>query len=464
MFRSSFFRYAIVATIASGICGFFHSLPLLGAPPTQASLAAAIRGIASLQKLDGFGTASWIDLMAGHLWRSGGASLLAAGQWLVVCAGWMAAAFIVFTVVFALARFPNNPRARGILFGGAVVLALAISTLPLWEIIARREDRISGLKLVLPTELADTVRALDQAKIFANPSALANLLLVAPHFAESVSMADSVRFSRNPAQWREGLRRTKWNAVLLSGTIGEYRALLDHLMVSPDWHLVSVTNQGFLFLHGSGLPARSLDATFQCATDLETAIYLAQISGYYDAIRRTPDALACIERALDLAPTNITVLSHAATFAAAHKRWQDAIGYSRRALARDNRSAHAKLVQALALLETDEANKAQELVDEVLPERPDDPYTLFLSARIRRSLNNYVKEAESLEKLVALGQKAGISTANYRIYLGQAYAKQSLAEPALENYRAALNSGQLDTKQAEEVQEAINSIESRRAP
>ena len=463
MFRSSSFKYAIIAAVASGICGFFHSLPLLGAPPTQASLAAAIRGIASLQKLDGFGTASWIDLTAGRLWRSGGASLLATGQWLAVFAGWTAAALIAFTVVFALVRLLNDPRARGILFGSAVVLTLATCVPPLWETIARRGDRISDLRLVLPAELADQVRALDQAKTFANPSALAHLLLFAPNSAASVSMADSVRLSTNPAQWREGLRRAKWNAVLLSGTLGEYRPLLDHLMGSPDWHLASVTNHGFLFLYGSGLPARSLEA-FQYATDLETAIYLAQISGYYDAIRRTSDARACIERALELAPNSITVLSHAATFAAAHKRWQDTIGYSRRALARDHGLAHAKLVQALALLETGDADKAQELVDEVLPQSPDDPYTLFLSARIRRSLNDYVREAESLEKLVAIGQKAGISTANYRIYLGQAYARQSLAEPALQNYRAALNSGQLDAKQAEEVQDAINSIESKRTP
>ena len=237
MFRSSSFKYAILAVSASAICGFFHSLPILNAPPTQASLAAAIRGIAWLQKLDGCGTASWIDLTAGRLWRSGGASLLATGQWLAVFAGWTVAALIAFTVVFALVHLLNDPRARGILFGSAVVLTLATCVPPLRETIARRGDRISDLRLVLPAELADQVRALDQAKTFANPSALAHLLLFAPNSAASVSMADSVRLSTNPAQWREEFRRAKWNAVLLSGTLGEYRPLLDHLMGSPDWHL-----------------------------------------------------------------------------------------------------------------------------------------------------------------------------------------------------------------------------------
>ena len=99
-----------------------------------------------------------------------------------------------------------------------------------------------------------------------------------------------------------------------------------------------------------------------------------------------------------------------------------------------------------------------------LLQSPNDPYTLFLSARICRSLNDSAGEADSLEKLVAIGEKSAISTANYRIYLGQAYARQSLAEPALQNYRAALKSGQLDAKQAEEVQDAIKSIESKTTP
>jgi predicted Zn-dependent protease len=107
---------------------------------------------------------------------------------------------------------------------------------------------------------------------------------------------------------------------------------------------------------------------------------------------------------------------------------------------------------------------AQETVDEVLVQSPNDPYTLFLSARICRTRNDSAREAESLEKLVAIGEKSGLSTVDYRIYLGQAYARQSLAEPALQNYRAAINSGQLNSQQAEEVQDAIKSIESKRTP
>jgi tetratricopeptide (TPR) repeat protein len=461
MLRSSSGKYAIVGTVASGICGFLHSLPFLDSLPSRASLAAAARGIASFQGLEGYGAAAWIDLIAGRLWQSGGASRLAAGQWLAVFAASTVAAFLVLGVVLGFLRVLNDARTRAIVFGSAIALILATCVPPLGGTIAGRDARISDLGLLMPVELASQVRASEQAKTFANPSALADLLLLAPRSAGIVSMANSVRLSANPEHWREGFRREKWNTVLLSGPLGEYRPLLEHLMASPDWHLASVSNHGFLFRYGFGLPAGSLDEAFRRPNDHDTALYLAQISGNYDAIRRTRDARACLERALALAPNDTTVLSHAATFAAAHKRWQDAIEYSQRALDKNPDSAHAKIVQALALVETGEARRAQDLVDQVLLQSPEDPYTLFLSARIRRSLNDYAREAEFLEKLVAIGQRTGGPTANYRIYLGQAYAKQSLVEPALQNYRAALDSGQLDAKQAEEVRQAIESIGSK---
>jgi tetratricopeptide (TPR) repeat protein len=451
-----------LSATASGFCGFFHSLPLLGALPTQQSLAAAVRGIASEQNLHGFGTASWIDLLVGRLWQAGGASLLATAQWLTAFAGWTLAAAAAFAVVLLVLRSLNDARTARILFGSAILLLLMTCVPPLLEAVSIRRHRTSDLRLVLPVELANRARALNGAKIFANPSALAHLVLLAPDLAGSVSMADSARLATEPARWREAFRETRWNALLLSGAVSEYRPLLEHLMNSPDFHLAAVTNHGFLFRYGVDLPTRSLDESFRLDTDHTTALYLAQISTYYDAIRRTAEARASIERALELAPDDPIVLSHAATFAAAHKRWQEAIDYSKEALARDDRLLQAKLVQALALLETGEPTKAEELLDQVLLQSPDDPYSLFLSARVRRSLRDYAKEAESLERIIAIARKAGLSTANYQIYLGQAYARQSLADAALQNYRAALKSGQLDARQVEEVQDAINSLETRR--
>ncbi len=460
MSKSSSFRYAISGVAASIICGFFHSLPFLDGLPTQQSFAAAIRGVASLRKMEGYGTASLYDFVAGRLWEAGGASLLARGQWLAVFTGWTLATLLSLAVIYTIVRLLDDQRSRAILFGSAIILALSTCVPPLWMNWRSRGEKVSDFRLLLPSELAEQIRQVGREKVFANPTALTQLLLLLPDRGAGVSLEDSARLSLNPSQWREAFRRQRWPTVVLSGRIGEYRPLLHHLLVSPDWHLAVVSNHGFLFRHGPGLPPRSLDETFRCGSDQETALYLAQIAGYYEAIRRSADARACLERAVKLAPDNTSVLSHAANFAVAQRRWQDAIDHSRKALENDPNLAHAKLVQALALFETGEAERAEKLVDEVLLEAPNDSYTLFLSARISRTLNDYSGEAESLEKLVTNAKKAGLSPVDYQIYLAQAYAKQGLAEPALHSYRAALDSDQLAPGQKDDIREAIEAIES----
>jgi tetratricopeptide (TPR) repeat protein len=462
MSKSSSFRYAIFGVAASIICGFLHSLPFLGGFPTQRSLGAAARGLASLRKVEGYGNASAPDWVAARLWEAGGAPFLTIGQWLTVFAGWTLATFFSLAVVYAIVRLLDDRRSRAILFGSAIILAVATCVPPAWMSWRNKGEVASDLRLLLPLELADEIRPLGKEQVFANPTALKHLLLLLPNGDGGISLEDSARLALNPSEWREAFRRHRWPAVVLSGPMGEYRPLLDHLLVSPDWHLASVTNHGFLFRHGPGLPPRSLEESFRFRSDHETALYLAQIAGYYEAIRRTGDARACLERAVSLAPENTSVLSHAANLAVAQRRWQDALAQSRKALEKNPNLGHAKLVQALALFETGEREQAEKLIDEVLLESPNDSYTLFLSARIRRTLNDYGGEAASLEKLVTNAKTAGFSPVDYQIYLAQAYAKQGLAEPALRSYRAALESDQLGPRERHDIREAIEAIESKR--
>jgi hypothetical protein len=209
---ASSFKYAIIAAFASGICGFLHSLPFLHAIPSGASLAAAARGIASFQGLEGYGTASWIDRIAGRLWQSGGASRLAAGEWLAAFAAWTVAAFLMLVVILGFLRLLDDGRTRKIVFSSAIILILATCIPRLAGTIVRRDNRILDLELVIPVELANHLRASDQARIFANPSALVNLLLLAPRSTESVSMTIGSLF--NPERWREGFA-ARWFIVLL---------------------------------------------------------------------------------------------------------------------------------------------------------------------------------------------------------------------------------------------------------
>lgn len=459
MGSASFKKFAVLSAVIALVGGALHAWPCFGAPISQRALYAASRGIASLQNLDGYGPPSWMDALAARLWRAGGATALAWGECLAVLTWWTLVGFVILLAVSAALRWVKTPWSRGVAFAIASVLLLGTAA-PAAKRRAIRGNPPQEIRLIAASELAGAARAYSGNELFANPITLSQFLLFAPDAVGRLTPQQTAALSLNPPAWRKVLRETGWKAVALSGPVGEFRPLLDHLLTSPDWRLSLVTNHGYLFLREPENAVKPIDpATFRLGSDQETAIYLAQIAERYDAIRRPADAVKCLDAALDLAPENVTVLSHAATFAAGRKRWQDALTYSARALAQDPGSAHAKLVRSLALLETGEAQKAQNLCDEVLTEAPNDPYSLFLYARICRTLNDYAQESSTLERLVALTEKSGLSTVNYRIYLGQAYARQGQPEPALKNYRLVLESGLLPPDQADEIRDAISAIE-----
>lgn len=458
-FPSKFFIGVCVLTAA--VCGFLQALPVMGLPSANALLAAA-RGVAAGRGLEGYGAAGLGDRIAGWLWEMGGPSFLMAGEWAKVFVVWSLMTLAVLVVAERLGRLIRGGRWRRVLPGVAFLLVLAACVPSVWSGVGSWQGRVSDLGLLAPKELAGLVAEREGREVFANASALPYLLLFAPESTAGVSPAMAAELVGNPPGWREALRKSQWQAVVLSGPVEEYRRLLEHLVTSPDWHVAAVTNQGYLFLRGSGTPAQSVDVgKFEMGSAVDTAVYLAQVAGYYHAMRRTGDARKCMERALELAPNNVSVLAHAGTYALGQKRWQEAISYSNKALARDGNYGHAKLVKAVALMETGQPHRALPLVNEVLARSPDDLYTLFAKARVCKALSDYVEEADTLERIIAVSDRQGLPSMHYRIYLGQAYAKQGQPKPALKNYKMVLESGSLNEEQADEIREAIATIEAK---
>lgn len=457
---ASYKKYAALALLIALVGGVLHALPYLGAPASPVAMISAARGIAVLKELPGYGDASLFDGIAARLWRSGGAPALSWGETISVLLGWTLAGFAILALAWLGSRWVAKPRTRAVIFAIASVIVLATTVSPVWRWFTHRGQAVHTTRLLLPTELADAVKDIPGNSIFANAGTLSQFLLLAPDAVGKLTPQQAAGLAVNPPDWRKAARLAQWNAVVLSGSATEYRPLLEHLITSSDWRLALVTNQGYLFLRNTGTPVKTIDIdNFKLGSDRDTAIYLAQLSERYDAVKRPSDASASLDRALELASDDVTVLSHAASFAAGRKHWQDAITYTGRALAKDPSSVHAKLVRALSLLETGEAAQAQNLCDEVLSKAPNDLYTLFLYARICRELHDYTQEAYTLEKIVKLSERRGLSTLNYRIYLGQAYARQGQPEPALKNYRLVLDSGMLGPEQAQEIRNAISEIE-----
>lgn len=451
--------FILLSVMAAVVCGFLHALPVIGLPSARA-LQAAARGVASARGLEGYGAADLGDRVAGWLWKTGGADLLMAGEWAKIFVVWGLGTLAALVIMDVIARMLHDVKVRRILLGVTLALIVVTCVPPVWSGVVTRGPRISDVGLMAPMALAKLVAEKEGGQVFANPSALPQLLLF--DTAAGVKPGEAGALVANPPAWREALRKAQWQAVVLSGPVEEYRRLLEHLVTSPDWHLAAVTNQGYLFLRGDGPRARSVDLdTFALGNEEDTAVYLAQIAGYYDAIRRTTEARGAIERALELSPNDVTVLAHAGTYALAHRRWQEAISYSDKALKRDPNYPHAKLVKTIALLETGQPQRALPLVNEVLMQAPDDLYSLFVKARVCKALNDYVAEADTLERIIAVSDRLGLPSMHYRIYLGQAYAKQGQPKPALANYKMVMESGVLNKEQADEIREAIATIEAK---
>lgn len=452
--------YAFVAGVAL-IFGFVRALPFMGVSPDHDLLISAARGVASQNNLVGFGAAGIFDHIAARFWLTGGPATLSWGYWLILLLGWALLAFAALVALFYLGR--RWPRSRNWLVTASVLLFLGLSFSPVWRVIAHREELHQEIKLVAPVELAESIEALPAGTVFANVSALPELLLFAPTPIRGLDPAKAFAVAKDPSAWREALRQSSWKAVVLAGPLSEHRALLDHLLASPDWRLAQITNQGFLFLREPGLSTNPPDpATFRLGNDNATAVYLAQLAVRLDALRKNSEARACMTRALDLAPRNVTVLSHAATLAVARKRWAEAITYADEALRQDPGFVHAKLVKAMALLETGQADEAEQLTSEILRAAPSDPYTLFLHARINRARYDYIHEAETLKKLLEVEKQNPVAVANYHIHLGQAYTRQGEADLALQSYKAALNSGVFGKKEMADIEETIRGIETNR--
>lgn len=436
-------KFLLSAVVVAVVCGVLRSYWMFGELPSQGVLVSAAQG-------------HGIDA---SLWKAGGASFLQTGQALKVGLWGFGVALVVLLAVGAAARVW-----RCAIVGATIVILLWLSCLPFIRGWKFRQERIGDMRLIAPVELAEKVGKLKKEEVFTNAEGAALLPLYAPSIAGGMT-PEQFALVGNPKAWREALRKSQWKAVLLTGPAANFRPLLDHLITSPDWTLAEINNHGYLFLRGTGAAAATLDMkTFRKANDRETAIYLGQVAMYYDAIHRNTEARESIEQALKLAPKNALVLSHAATYAAAHKHWQDAMDYAQKALEADPKFLQAKVVKAMALLEMGQAGKARSEVEDVLNEAPSDFYTLFIFARICRAENDFTHEAEALEHIVELCRKTGQPAGNYQLYLGQAYARLGMAKPALLNYRAALESGLLDQKQADEVKDAIKTIESRDKP
>jgi tetratricopeptide (TPR) repeat protein len=314
-------------------------------------------------------------------------------------------------------------------------------------------------RLQSPAALAQDAAGRKLTKIFVNPEArtLFAKLPLAPASPKDAAAGQSA------AVWRQLDRTQRFDAVLLAGPAGAFLPLAQHLAESPDFRLARVDNWGLLFVRGAAAPYAppAVDTeTFSSAE--ERGIYLSQMALLLDAAGQVAAARDFMAAALTAAPNAPSVATRAAALALARKRYPEAFDQVNRALAKAPHDAAALEVKARVLSAAGDKDGAWAVAEDLKARVGDsDMNALFLHARLANTAHAYQAEADSLERLIAQAEKRGLSATDYRVYLGQCYAKQGLARPAMEQFQRALEDSTLSATQRADITTALETVRSR---
>lgn len=434
--------------LLAAIAGFGMALSRWGATPPAGDLAAVARNLGGLS-----GGGPW-DAFLVTLWQWGGEAALSRGRWAVT--------FLLWTAVFAIAGFGCLRLARNGRFfvaGGIVAIsALAVGVFVFDAIRNWQRDRLP-VRLSVPSELF--LRLPRDGMVFANPTAM----FWAPLFAaDRPGEFAPMESTEDPAAWRAAARKAGAGAAIFAGPVSAYLPVLEHLMASRDWRLEEVSNAGFLLLRDGAPDAIAPDVSqWNLGGNLETAVYLAQLSDKLAAIGRLKDARAALDRARDLAPNEPDVQLAVARFAVRFEKWGDVLKAARAARRHGAPVGATGILEGKALLETGDLSGARNALEGVARAEPSNTQALLMLATVCRAQRDFISEAEVMEALVREARRQGMPEAGFLAYTGQAWAQAGQAIKAAASYREALATGGLNEEQTAVVEESLAIIESRSA-
>jgi tetratricopeptide (TPR) repeat protein len=299
--------------------------------------------------------------------------------------------------------------------------------------------------------------------VYINPRGLPLARLAGP-LPASVDAGGAKPLGREPSLWRARDRQTRFDAVWLLGEKSDYAALARHLGESPDWRLEAVDAAGVLFLRARQAAEFATEPAQQLAREMwggaNRSAFLADAALSALAANALPES-----GELSAAAVRNSDLSSPA--AAVRARTLVSLGDVRGALEESLRAVDldpslplAWEVRAEACLHAGLTDDAYAAAQKAAALAPGDTGTLWLAARTANAARAFQTEAELLERLVALTAARGGDTGFYRLYLGQSYAKQGLARPALRELGLAAESPSLSAKQRSELEEEIALIRS----
>lgn len=387
---------------------------------------------------------------------------------LVLCASqgqaayWWAAALMMIPL-WTPAREQLRRLGVKVRWWAATALLAAASILVIWSGSQRLNDWYN-LAMVRESVQPTLTRAAmpANAPVYINLQGLALARFAGPLPARPTE-TENARLGREPSLWRAQDRRVRYGAVWLLGDRADYAPLARHLGESPDWRLAAVDAAGLIFLR----EPREEEFATEPAQELARGLVGAANRSRFLA----ESALSCLTaqalpEAGELSRSSVRKSDLSSTSAAARSlvlvslgQVEEALEQSRRATELTPSSSAAWEARAEALLHagrTDEAYAAAQRAAELAP---GDAGALWLAARAANAARAFGTEAEILEQLVALTEGRGGDAAFYELYLGQSYAKQGLARPALRALEKAAAAPGLTDEQRAELREEISRVQ-----
>ncbi len=378
------------------------------------------------------------------------AYLWAAALWLIPC--WSAAVGQWRHIGF---RFRWWMQATAILIAAGLAAWQSLESMPRWYALAMTDS------VVRPTLTRDKLP--NDGKIYLNPRGMALARLSGPLPAGAGTTADP-RLAREPSLWRAEDRQTRYDAVWVLGDKSDYAPLARHLGESPDWRLEAVDATGVLFVRAPRNEVFATEPAQQAAREMWGG---ANRSGFLSAAALSSLAAGALPEAGELSASAVRNSDLSAPAAAARARVLVSLGDVRGAIEQSERATQLDPTLPLAWETRSEALLHAGLTDDAYAAAqraaalaPGDLGTLWLAARAANAARAFQTEAELLERLIALTTARGGDAGFYHLYLGQSYAKQGLARPALREFAAAAAAPGLTNAQRRELEEEMERIRS----
>jgi len=313
-----------------------------------------------------------------------------------------------------------------------------------------------------PTELAKAAEEKKLERIFVNPRG--RTLLMGKKLAFAKADPQDTAALADPSLWRKLDRTQRFDAVLLAGPAAEFALLLNHLAQSPDFRLVHVDNWGALFIRAlpaAYQPPAAKDAAKSVDKKSDRGLYLAQMALMLEGVGQSTAAREYMDAAQDAAPDDAGVQTCVAAIELSRKHYPDAIKHAQQAQKLDAGDLAAMEIEARAYAAAGADDQAWTVATELKSRAPDDMSILFLHARLAQAAHAYTAEQDSLEHLIKLAGQRHLSATDYHVYLGQCFARQGLARPALKELELALADPTISRQQREDLTTAVEMVRAR---